>query len=134
MQAILSATPLDPSKLPLITVADTRKKQFALHIIQELAADDELESLNLISASDACEIRIMAFLRPDEPAQRQHIESGLRAGDEAAEEAAMLVQVKDIATVQVVLDHPAWAVDGVEREGEGGGEGDQGEREVGWSV
>lgn len=108
IQAIISSTLIDSSQLARINVSCTTKKQFALHIIQE--PEDES-----FFRSDCYEVRVMGFIRPDEPAQRANLE-GLQAGHEPAAEASMLAEVNDISMAQEILDHPSWDPDKTERE------------------
>jgi hypothetical protein len=114
LQAILAATLIDVYQLARVKVSSASEKQFTLSVIQESDVDDE--SFNL---SEIFEVRVMGFIRPDEPAQQAKLEHGLQAGDEAAGEASMLAEVNDVSMAQGFLDHPSWGPDEI---GKGSGE------------
>jgi hypothetical protein len=99
-QALVSALPVDIAQLERISFTKASKKNLSIRLIQHFEPLDQNET--------KIEIRVMGFVRPDEPSQRLVLEKGLQAGDEAAYEAAMLAEMNDISTAQSVLDHPAW--------------------------
>lgn len=99
-QALVSALPIDITQLERVSFTKASKKNFSVRLIQHFEPLDQNET--------KIEIRVMGFVRPDEPSQRLVLEKGLQAGDEAAYEAAMLAEMNDISTAQSVLDHPAW--------------------------
>jgi hypothetical protein len=99
-QALVAALPVDIAQLERVSFTKASKKNFSIRLIQHFEPLDQNET-NI-------EIRVMGFVRPDEPSQRLVLEKGLQAGDEAAYEAAMLAETNDISTAQSVLDHPAW--------------------------
>jgi hypothetical protein len=109
VQAMLAATLTDISQLARVSIEQANQKNFTLHIIQE-SEDDVLSNF------ERFEVRVMGFIRPDEPAQRLHLEEGLQEGDEAAAEASMLAEINDVSMVQGILDHPSWSSDATERE------------------
>ncbi|KAH8821384.1 hypothetical protein F5884DRAFT_659589 [Xylogone sp. PMI_703] len=100
-QAIVSVLSLDASQLGYASVTAASKKYLTLRLIQDF--EDVPLGLNEF------EIRLMGFIRPDEPSQRATLAKGLQAGDQAAVEAAMLAEASDIEMAQSVLDHPAWS-------------------------
>jgi hypothetical protein len=100
-QALVSALPVDIAQLERVSFTKASKKNFSVRLIQHFEPLDQNET--------KIEIRVMGFVRPDEPSQRLVLEKGLQAGDEAAYEAAMLAEMNDISTAQSVLDHPAWS-------------------------
>lgn len=108
IQAILSAIPVGPSQLARADVMQANKKTFTLRVIED--------SEEMTFAGSNVEIRVMGFIRPDEPAQQARLEEGLLAGQEAAAEASMVAEVNDVSMAQGILGHPSWAPDGVERE------------------
>ncbi|KAH7388934.1 hypothetical protein BKA64DRAFT_679387 [Cadophora sp. MPI-SDFR-AT-0126] len=59
------------------------------------------------------EIRMMGFLRPDDPLQRDALRRGLHAGDAEAAEATMLAEMNDVLLAENILDQPAWHPDAV---------------------
>jgi hypothetical protein len=101
LQVVLSALPPDPALLARVSFAEANKKTFTLHVI----FDPDYVSLQDTSV----EIRMMGFLRPDEPSQRASLRKGIEAGDEAADEAKMIAEVNDVSRTQTFLAHPAWA-------------------------
>lgn len=54
------------------------------------------------------DIRVMGFIRPDDPQQREAIQQGLQAGHDEAADAAMFAEVRDIEYAESFLDNPAW--------------------------
>ena len=108
-QVMISATLIDVKQLARVSVQQANQKKFSLHILSESEEDMDINS-------EQFEIRVMGFIRPDEPVQRMYLEEGLQAGEEAAVEASMLAEVNDISMVQDILDHPSWAADLAERE------------------
>ncbi|KAK0123903.1 hypothetical protein ONS95_008895 [Cadophora gregata] len=59
------------------------------------------------------EVRIMGFIRPDDPLQRDGLRRGLQARDSEAAEAVMLAEMNDILLAENILDQPAWHPDAV---------------------
>ncbi|KUJ06638.1 uncharacterized protein LY89DRAFT_537238, partial [Mollisia scopiformis] len=100
-KAIVSAIPIDASQLSRASVTEASKKNIKIRLIRD--SEDVLQD-------QAClEVRIMGFIRPDEPSQRAALLKGLQAGDEAAMEAAMLVEVNDISMAQSILGQLIWS-------------------------
>ena len=60
------------------------------------------------AVSSHLEVKVLGFIRPDEPEQRAKLKMGLQIGDEAAHEAAMSTNMGDISVAQAILDHPSW--------------------------
>jgi hypothetical protein len=106
---MLSALLVDVSQLARVSVGLVNEKKFELRISQD--ADEDIPS-----GVEKFEIRVMGFIRPDEPTQRLHMEEGLLAGEEAAHEASMLVEANDFSMIQGILEHPSWSVDAGERQ------------------
>jgi hypothetical protein len=100
-QAIISAVLVDPSQLARAKVAHANKKTVTVRLISDLE--------DMPSNETKFEVLILGFIRPDEPAHRVILENGLRSGDEAAHEAAMLTEVNDVKLAQDILDHPSWS-------------------------
>ena len=109
VQAMISATLVDTKQLTNVSIGQANQKIFTIHIISE--SEDEISS-----NFEKLEIRLMGFIRPDEPLQRMHLDEGLQAGEDAAAEASILAEVNDISRVQDILGHPSWAADYAERE------------------
>ncbi|PVH76517.1 hypothetical protein DL98DRAFT_517859 [Cadophora sp. DSE1049] len=59
------------------------------------------------------EVRIMRFIRPDDPLQRDALWRGLQARDAEAAEAVMLAEMNDILLAENILDQPVWHPDAV---------------------
>ncbi|KAF4624497.1 hypothetical protein G7Y89_g13678 [Cudoniella acicularis] len=104
-QVVLSALLPDASQLHRANFVEANTKRFMLRIATEL---DET-----IFIDKACEIWILGFLRPDQPAQRANIAKGIEAGDAAAEEASTLAEINDISMIQAILDQPSWSFETV---------------------
>jgi hypothetical protein len=110
-QALVSALPINIAQLERVSFTKASKKNFSVRLIQGSEPMDQNVAM--------IEIRVMGFVRPDEPSQRLVLEKGLQAGDEAAYDAAMLSEMNDISTAQSVLDHPAWGPESVLQEAKG---------------
>lgn len=102
-QAAISVLPIDPSQLTRVSVAQASKLIVTIRLITE--------DTDIVFDQTPFEILIMGFIRPDDPMQRANISRGLQAGDEAAVEAAMLLEIEDVTLVQTYLDHPSWSSD-----------------------
>lgn len=100
-QAVVSAIPMDAAQLSRASINEASKKNFKIRLVHQY--EDNLQNCPYL------EIHIMGFIRPDEPSERTNLLRGLRAGDEAAMEAAMLAEVNDISMAQSILEQPAWA-------------------------
>jgi hypothetical protein len=106
-QAVISALPADVSQLSNLDMSNISTglgtKIIKVHVLCDFEPPP--------SQSTVLEVRIMGFIRPDEPFQRANIQRGLLEGDEAAMEAAMLTEANDASMAQGILDHPAWSPD-----------------------
>ena len=109
-QAAISSLTLDTSQLAQATIAEAIRRFISVSLICDY------ESTPQDGAS--IEVQVMGFLRPDEPSQRAMLYKGLQAGDEAAAEAAMLLEVNDISMAQSILGHPAWSLEAVRERSE----------------
>ncbi|KAH7324102.1 hypothetical protein BKA65DRAFT_359584, partial [Rhexocercosporidium sp. MPI-PUGE-AT-0058] len=98
-QAVLSALPT-ASQTPANTT-----------VIVRLTRDYEEWSLE----RRVIEVRIMGFIRPDDPLQRDALRRGLQARDAEAAEAVMLAEMNDIMLAENILDQPAWSSEAVPR-------------------
>jgi len=99
-QVVLSVLSLDASQLTCATIAEANKRYVKIQFIEEF--DDTSDT------TFSREVKVMGFIRPDEPAHRAKLKAGLQEGDEAATEAAMATNLSDISVAQSVLDHPLW--------------------------
>jgi hypothetical protein len=108
-QCIVSSIPVSSSQLTLAKISSANKRTLTIRLLNDT---DETPFSNA-----KFEIRILGFIRPDEPTQRHTLEQGIRAGDEAAHEAAMLSSVNDIQMAQQILDHPSWPPEAGSRPG-----------------
>lgn len=99
--AIISVMPINIAQLARVNIAQANKRIITLRLICDF------EDMPINGAS--YELRVLGFIRPDEPVQRANLERGLQAGDEAAHEAAMLSEVNDVRVAQEILDHPSWS-------------------------
>lgn len=102
-QAVISVVPINIIHLSRVNIAQANKRMLSVRLIcgfEDMPIDQTL-----------FEIRVLGFIRPDEPGQRINLEKAIQAGDEAAHEAALLSEVNDIRVAQSFLDHPAWAPD-----------------------
>jgi hypothetical protein len=106
-QAVISALPADVSQLSNLDMSNISTglgtKIIRVHVFCDFESPP--------SQSTVLEVRIMGFIRPDEPFQRANIQRGLQEGDEAAMEAAILTEANDASMAQGILDHPAWSPD-----------------------
>jgi len=106
-QGVISALPADVSQLSNLDMSNISTglgtKIIKVHVFCDFESPP--------SQSTVLEVRIMGFIRPDEPFQRANIQRGLQEGDEAAMEAAMLTEANDASMAQGILDHPAWSPD-----------------------
>lgn len=102
-QAVLSALDISSSQVTGVNMAQAIKRRVSVRLIGDVE-DPTLSSTRL-------EVRVMGFIRPDEPGQVAKMEKGLQAGDRAAVEAAVIVEASDASVVQQTLDHPAWTPD-----------------------
>ena len=108
IQVTVSVTLVDHTQLARVDIKQANKKIFTLRVIESSEENP--------FSHPSVEIRVMGFIRPDEPAQQAKLEEGLQAGQEAAAEASMLAEVNDVSMAQGILDHPSWAPDATERE------------------
>lgn len=113
-QAVISALDVDASQLTRVNMARAIKRRISVRLL----CDPDDPTLN----STRIEVQVMGFIRPDEPAQVSKMEKGIQAGDNAALEAAMIVEASDAAVAQGTLDHPAWSPDAQSHEGGQNGE------------
>ncbi|KAL1998871.1 hypothetical protein VTN02DRAFT_5448 [Thermoascus thermophilus] len=102
-QAVLSALDIGSSQVTGVNMAQAIKRRISVRLIGDVGGPT-LSCTRL-------EVRVMGFIRPDEPGQVAKMERGLQAGDRAAVKAAMIVEASDASVVQQTLDHPAWAPD-----------------------
>jgi len=109
-QTIISSLLPDATQLFRANHAEASKRVITLRFIQDPDSED------LPSPPTSIEIRILGFIRPDDPSQRAILHQGLQAGDEAAVEAAMLTDFDDVSFAQSFLLHEAWGPDAGERE------------------
>jgi len=98
---VISAIPMDAAQLARASINEASKKNIMIRLIHDFGDKTQDRS--------GLEVHIMGFIRPDEPSQRAALMKGLRAGDEAAFEAAMLAEVNDVSMAQSILDQPAWS-------------------------
>jgi hypothetical protein len=108
-EAIVSVMAVDLSQLARVSLAQANKKTVTVRLINDFGEEP--------SDGVSFEVRVLGFIRPDEPTQRRLLEKGIEAGDEAAHEAAMICEANDIETAQRMLDHPAWSADAISRPG-----------------
>lgn len=99
-QAVISSLTLDASQLARASITEASKRFLSVRLISHYENNPQ--------DGASIEIKVMGFLRPDEPSQRAILYKGLQASDEAAVEAAMLSEVNDVFMAQSILDHPAW--------------------------
>jgi hypothetical protein len=99
-QVVLSVLSLDASQLTRVTIAEANKRCVKIQFIEDF--DD------IPDAPFSLEVKVMGFIRPDEPVHRAKLKAGLQEGDEAATEAAMTTNLTDISVAQSVLGHPSW--------------------------
>ncbi|KAF8860362.1 hypothetical protein BDZ45DRAFT_571346, partial [Acephala macrosclerotiorum] len=99
-QAVISAIPIDATQLVRANINEASKKNIKIRLIRDF--DDSLQD------GTSMEIYIMGFIHPDEPFQRAELMKGMKTGDEAAHEAAILSEMNDVSMAQSTLDQPAW--------------------------
>ncbi|PWY77006.1 hypothetical protein BO70DRAFT_317882 [Aspergillus heteromorphus CBS 117.55] len=99
---ILSIVYWDPTQETRVNLSQAMTKVTTLRFI-----DDPI----LPAGQSRLQIRLMGFLRPDIPPPRGQTERELIAARDAAAEAAMLADACDVAHVQGILEHPAWAAE-----------------------
>lgn len=109
-QIITSNLLPDATQLFRANHAEASQRVITMRFIQDSDPED------LPSPPTTVEIRLLGFIRPDDPSQRAILHQGLQAGDEAAVEAAMLTDFDDISFTQSFLFHEAWGPDAGERE------------------
>lgn len=113
-EAVISVVAVNISHLTRIDFTKAYQRTITLRLIngfEDMPVD-----------GDKFEVRVLGSIRPDEPSQRSLLEQGIREGDEAAHEAAMLCEMKDVEVSQRILDHPAWSADAPVRPSLGGRE------------
>jgi hypothetical protein len=99
-QVLISVLLIAPSQLSCASIAEAKKKIVTVLVVQE--RDDMPLGHSLL------EIKMMGFIRPDEPIQRANLTRGLAANDEAAVQAAITLYMNDVVMMQSFLAHPSW--------------------------
>lgn len=99
-QVVISVLSMDASQLVRACITEASKRIISVQFIQD--------SQDTPPSGNALEVKVLGFIRQDEPAQRAQLTKGLQTSDDAAIQAAVAVYMNDVSTAQSYLDHPSW--------------------------
>jgi hypothetical protein len=106
-EVLISALSVDVSQHVLVSITEASNISVLVQFIQD--SDDILPQKNRL------EIKVMGFIRHDEPIQRKYLSKGLQAVDNAAIQAAIAVYWNDISIARSFLYHPLWSPESLSR-------------------